>query len=219
MNRRALIIGALATVVLVAAWYALLWKPRTHAVSQAKARQEAARQAQAPLEVEISRLKALQRKDPETRARLAALRDAIPDDPNLAQFILDTNDAATRAGIDFVSIAPALPGPYTAVGPAQSTQTTRPATASGAPPAQVTVALQIGGGYFQVLDFINRLDAMPRLVVTDTLAVSSDAQAHLTVSIQARMFLRAVPAGFPGAATTTTTVAGATTTTTAGGRA
>jgi hypothetical protein len=87
------------------------------------------------------------------------------------------------------------------------------------------VALQITGGYFQVIDFLNRLSTLPRILVLDTLNVTADQNAKLTVAIASRMFVRQVPAGFAGAkptsttsstasgGATTTTVAGATTTT------
>ena len=229
-------------MVLILLWYFALWSPRSKALDQARQRRQTAQQQESQLRTEIARLRGAQREEPARRARLEALRTAIPDDPNLAQFILDTNDAATRAGIDFLSIAPSLP---TAAGPAAggapapggatptttaTTATTAPAAGAsagggqaGARPAEIKLTLQIKGGYFQVLDFLNRLDALSRLVVTDGLNVASDPAARLTVSVTARTFVRSVPpaytgsgagSGAPGGTTATTT---ATTAPTAGG--
>lgn len=225
MNRRLLAIGAGAALIVIVLWYFLLWSPRSDDLEKAKDRKEVAQQQQDQLRSEIARLRAAQKDEPLLRAQLETLRTSIPDEPNLAQFILDTNDAAIRSGIDFISIAPAVPAASTVVGAPAPATPGAPGTPvpAGAPPADIKLSLQIKGGYFQVLDFLNRLDALPRLVVTDGLNISAEATAspRLTVAVTARMFVRAVPASFggPAAATTTTTVppAGGTTTTTVPG--
>jgi Tfp pilus assembly protein PilO len=219
VNRRTLIFGAVAAVAVVALWFLAFWGPRGRALSDARERREQAESRRSQLQTEIDRLRAAQRDEPAKTARLEALRTAIPDDPNLAQFILDANDAANRAGIDFISIAPALPtaGSGTpAAAPATTTTTAAgaapaaespaagaPSPTAGALPADVKLSLQIRGGYFQVLDFLNRLEDLPRLVVTDGVTVTADQSARLTVSLTARMFTRSVPAGFSGGPTTT----------------
>ena len=211
-----MVTGVAAALVVVLVWYLALWGPRKRSYEAAKKRAEAAERERTELAARIERLKAAQADEPRLRAAVESLRTAIPDEPNLAQFILDTNQAAVRSGIDFISITPsppaaaaatattaAAPGP-TAPGPAAgNAPPAAPGAAPGPPvlPAQVALSLQIGGGYFQVLDFLNRLDALPRLVVTDGLAITSDDKARLTVSVTARMFLRAVPVGFAPAGT------------------
>jgi Tfp pilus assembly protein PilO len=229
-------IGAGALLVVVLGWYFLLWGPRSDALETAQGRRTAAEAQQGELQARITRLEAAQRNEPRNRARLETLRTAVPDNPNLAQFILDANDAAAAAGIEFLSIAPtppAAPAPAapvtttTVAGTATTVAGTATTVATGGPaarPAEITLGLQITGGYFQVLDFMNRLDRLPRIVVTDGLTISGaggTGTTRLTVSVQARMFTRTVPAGFGGSTTTvpggtTTTVAGATTTTVAG---
>ena len=80
--------------------------------------------------------------------------------------------------------------------------------------------MNITGGYFQVLDFVNRLDSLPRIIVVDSINVSGGAVSQLTVALTARMFVSAnKPVAGSGATTTTTstTVPGATTTTSAAG--
>lgn len=222
MNRRAVIIGVAGFLVFALAWYFLLWRPRTNALDDAKTRRGAAEQQETELQASINRLKAAAKNEPRLRAQLETLRTSIPDDPNLAQFILDTNDAATKAGLDFVSISPSLPTAQTATGGGAATTGTATtgtagATATALPP-QIAIQLQMTGGYFQMIDFLNRLNDLPRLTVVDTITVGADNAARLTVSLNGRMFVRAIPAGFgpPGSSTTSTTIAaGASTTTTA----
>ncbi len=241
MNRRALLLGVVAALAVVVIWFLAFWGPRGRALSDARERKEAAETERSRLQSEIDRLRAAQREEPARRARLEALRTAVPDDPNLAQFILDANDAATRAGIDFISIAPALPAAGSAAGPgaapatttttaaggaanqtAQAPTQTSPTPATSSLPAEVKLTLQIRGGYFQVLDFMNRLEDLSRLVVTDGLNVTADQAARLTVSLTARMFTRAVPSAFAAGATGTPGGGGAaptpTPTTAPGGR-
>lgn len=220
MNRRALGIGALVAVLVLVLWYMVLWSPANDDLQEANDRQAQAEDEASRLRSEIQRLRAAQQNEPAQRARLEALRAGIPDDPSLAQFILDTNDAAVRAGIEFISVAPTPPAPAgTAGAAAATTATTAVGTTPGAtatPPAEIRINLQIQGGYFQALDFLNRLDLMPRIVVTDNLAVTADQSGRLSLTIAARMFTGTVPAGF-GGTPTTTTAPGATTTTTAPG--
>lgn len=197
-RRNMLIAGAAAGAVLIL-WYLLLWSPRKADLAEAQERREAAEATRDELATRVARLRASQKDEPLKRARVEALRTTIPDEPNLAAFILDTNDAAAKAGIDFISVAPSEPAPGVPGGATiASTQpaAATPATAAGAAPAEIKLQLQVTGGYFQVLDFLNRMNELPRLVVTDGLSVSSDEKAKLTVSVTARMFVRTVPPGF-----------------------
>lgn len=236
MSRRVIVIAAAAAVLVLLGWYALLWSPAKSDLDKAEQRTAAAESQEQQLQTQINRLRDVQRQEPLRRAQLETLRTAIPDTPNLGQFILDVNDAATRAGIRFISIAPTEPraptavvAPTTTTTAAGATTTTTATTGTTAatvpvatPPAEIALTFQIQGGYYPVLDFLNRLDRLPRLVVTDAVNISSNEDTGLlTVGLTARMFVRAVPPGFVGAAptTTSTTAAGGATTTTAAGGA
>ena len=195
MTRRNLLIAAGAALLVVVLWYVLLWGPRTGDLSAAKDRREKAQALREELAARLTRLKAAQKDEPMKRARVEALRTTIPEDANLASFILDTNDAAAKAGIDFVSVAPSEPAPAVPLVSSAAVNTAAGAGA-GSLPAEIGLQLQISGGYFQVLDFLNRIGEMPRLVITDGLTVNSDDSARLTVGMTARMFVRQVPPGY-----------------------
>lgn len=200
-RRTVLIAGALAAVVLVL-WYVLLWGPRKADLAQARDRREKAETLRDELAIRVTRLKAAQKDEPMKRARVEALRTTIPDEPNLAALILDTNDAASKAGIDFISIAPSEPAAAATAGPVAlntSTAAVGAPIATGPLPAEIKLQLQITGGYFQVLDFLNRMGELPRLVITDGLNVAGDEKAKLTVGVTARMFVRSVPPGYGNA--------------------
>ena len=195
MNRRALIFGVLGSVVMVLLWYFLLWSPRQEEIQAAEARTEVAQSQASALELEIQRLQEAQRDEPLKQARRAELQAAAPDEPALGQFILDVNAAASASGIEFMTISQSPPAP----------------SESGL--STITLSFSIAGGYFQVLDFMNRLTDLPRLVVIDSVTLAPGELGRLTASLGTRMFTTAAGIDVP---TTTTTVPVATTTTAPG---
>lgn len=185
MNRRALIFGVLGSVVMILLWYLLLWSPRQSEIQAAEARTEAAESQASALEQEIQRLQAAQRDEPLKQARRAELQGAVPDDPALGQFILDVNAAASASGIEFMTISQ-----------------TPPAPPEGGGLSTIALNFSVAGGYFQVLDFMNRLTDLPRLVVIDSVSLSpGEGGARLTAALGSRIFTTA--AGIDAPTTTT----------------
>ena len=234
MNRKVLLIAAGGAIALVAVWFVVLWSPQSTRLDGALQREEEAADANSALELRIDRLRDLRARRPQLEADLLALEAAVPAGPELDEFLLDADAAADRAGVDITSITPSKPSTGAAGEEAGTTTSTTAAAgttgdpAAGAPPSAITVALDASGGYFQVLDFINRLDDLPRVVVVDSLTLASGGggvesgetaapatagSSQLTMSISARMFTRAPAAAEDGsgdasATTTTTTTAG-----------
>lgn len=218
---RPVVLGAGAViVVLVLIWWFLLWSPRNRAYNAAAANAQAAQAQVDQLQSQYDRLNSIKQRIPQLQAELAKIHIAIPDKPELDQIILDINGAAAQSGMELDSIAPTPP--------AASTGAANTATAGGAPPF-IRVSLALKGGYTELLDFMDRLDSLPRLIVIDTVSASAgtggSASAELSVSITVRLFVTTAPATAgsgtttttaPPGGTTTTTVPGATTTTTHG---
>lgn len=191
MSRRALVVSIAAAGLLALIWFVFLWGPQGGELDDANARIDAASQRNAELELRLARLQDAQDRAPELAADLEELRRAVPDDPELAQFILDANDAASDAGVEFLSIAPGVPAPGEA----------------GLPPV-VTLGISVSGGYFEVLDYLDRLEDLPRIVVVDQLTLTpTDAAAgspELSVNLTARMFATSAPQIVTTTTTTTT---------------
>src|SRR5207302_7035183 len=103
---RPVVVGAVAATAVLLLWFVVLWNPQASRLSKARARTRTATSEQSELQARIARLRSLQQQEPLKRSQLEALRVAIPYEPNLAQFILDANDAANRSGINFLSISP-----------------------------------------------------------------------------------------------------------------
>jgi Tfp pilus assembly protein PilO len=193
-----------ASLLLLIVWFVLLWGPQGGKLEDAREREEVAVAANDELALRRDRLVAAQADAPALLAKVETLRVAIPDDPQLAEFLLAANEAATSSGVDFLTISPTEP--TAGIDPAAS---------------DVSLAVTVDGGYFQVLDYLNRLEAMDRIVVVDTLSLTpsggEDGEAvRLSVSLAARMFTSAAPEDVPSATPAPATQAstGATTTTT-----
>jgi len=242
VNRRLLIpLGAGVAIIIL--WYVALYGPQSSALSDARKRSDQATQQGATLRDQLTRLQQARRDQPLKQSQLETLRVAVPDDPNLAQFILDANDAASKAGIDFLSITPTPPS-TTGQGATTPTTVAGGAAAGGASASAIPIriGMSANGGYFQVLDFINRLNRLPRIVVVDTLQLTGTASGQpsagaatqpsaagagqLALSMQERIFTtssRPVAGGAtgggaaPGSSTTTTAPGATTTSTRAGG--
>ena len=190
VSRRIMLGAGAALVVLVLAWYMLLWGPQGGRADDADARRDVAAGTNMQLEANVARLQAGQAALPGLQADLETLRTAVPDTPNLAQFILDANDAATASGVDFLAIAPTPP----AENPDPSL------------PPEIDLNISVNGGYFQVMDYLNRLNDLPRLVVVDTVALTPGETVtgtqSLAAGLTARMFTTTVPVTAAEAAAT-----------------
>jgi Tfp pilus assembly protein PilO len=212
------IVAAAVAVVIVLVWYFGFYSPKSHDLSQVHQDTDAAQQSQQTLRAQLSNLRGLEANRTKEQAQLQQLSAAVPATPDLANFILQANDIATQAGVNWLQVAPSPPV----------------AGAVGAP-TTINVTMQLEGGFFQVFDYLNRLEDMQRLVLVDTVNLSSKSSDQtsggvtsdptLTMSITGRMFTRAAPpapasagggttGGTAGGAATTTTTAGGTTTTT-----
>jgi Tfp pilus assembly protein PilO len=176
VSRRAVLITAGAALALLALWFVLLWGPQGGRLDDAQARTDVAEGQNEELELRLNRLRAAQEGVPARMAELVGLQRAVPDDPQLAQFILDANQAASDAGVEFLSISPAPP---------------TAGTPGGLPPV-ITLSITVTGGYFAVLDYLDRLDELPRIVVIDSLSLTPGDTAggspELSVAISGRMF-------------------------------
>ena len=207
-SRQLTIATVLIALVLIVAFFFLIWIPKGKQITAANANLATLQSQNATTQAEIATLVAFQAQLPTATAELVRLQTAIPTYPDLANFILAMNSISNESGISFISISPSQPAPEVA------------ATTGTSPlPPDVSLSVQVKGGYFQVLDFLNRLDNMPRLVVTSSLSISGSGStlggaassgSQISASIKAAIYSQSIPPGVPGlptVSTTTTTAA------------
>jgi Tfp pilus assembly protein PilO len=149
----AIVAGALAVILI---WFFAFYKPKSSEVSKTNEEVATAERQQQDLEATLARLQALDKERPQQQATLDKLNAAIPATPDLAEFIFEANTAAADSGVDWLSIAP-----------------TPPAASTTGGPSVIALNIQVQGGFFQVLDYLNRLENLKRLVVTETVNVSA----------------------------------------------
>jgi len=190
--RRNVLIFIAAVVAVSVLFFFLIFKPQATKIDATRADADAAEAKTGQLRAELKRLQELQRNAPKLREEATILDAAMPNDPQLAQFILQVQESATASGIDWLSIAP--------VPPAASTQ---PGV------SEVVVAMSVEGGYFQVQDFLVRLETLPRAVKIGavTLAPGGDEESapggspDLAASLQMRLFVSSASSAPPATGT------------------
>lgn len=209
MKRQTAIAVGVVTLVVLLGWYMFSYRPKGSQLAEARKKTQEAKAREEPLRADLARLRALDRERPLREAELQRLVGLIPERDELAGFLIAAYEIATRSGMRQISVAPAPPA----------------ASAVAGQPSVISLNIQLEGGFFQVLDYLGRMERLRRLVIIDSINVvptaGSDAAVttgNLSVTLTGRMFTTALP----GATTTTspapipTTVPGGVTTTVTG---
>lgn len=156
MNRRLALIAAVVSVAIIGLWWVFLFSPAGDDLAEAETRRDSAEGQLVTLREQRDRLALLVEQRPFFQSELESLRAAVPEQDDLAGVILSIDEAAKASGVTFVNFAASEPGVPDEFGLA---------------PVQIQVSGE--GGYFQVLDFVNRLNRIHRIVVIDTLNLAS----------------------------------------------
>jgi Tfp pilus assembly protein PilO len=188
VKAKLILIGVGAALLITAVWFFALWSPQGEKLDQAKADQAAAEQRASELTARLARLKKLEANADVLERDRALLATAIPTADELDNFLLQVNERASRAGVDFVSIAPQQPGGGGAPG-------------AVAGPTPVGLQIQVTGDYFALLRFMEQLRDGERLVTVENFSLSKGGEGNqMSASIGGRMFIApavAVPAATP----------------------
>jgi Tfp pilus assembly protein PilO len=181
VNKKLIAVAGGIAVVVLAGWWFVLWGPAGDAVTAAETRFRNAKGQTTQLEVHRDRLLAIQKELPQMQSRLQTLSAAVPDRAAMSDFLLAASEAEADSGLDFLTVSASPPTPT--LTPGLST---------------VSVQLTGTGGYFQMLDFINRLQSMHRVMVIKNLTVvanqfSEEAELlgppNLSVTISGDLFV------------------------------
>jgi Tfp pilus assembly protein PilO len=188
MKTKNIAVGALIAVLTMALWYNFLLKPSRSDAKQVKAEVETEKAKLPPLQAQLAQANNDAAHAGTFKAQLAALTHALPESPELANFIRDANAIAAASNIDWQSVSHSEPTPG----------------ADGT--ATITLGIQVKGTYEQVLDYLTRMSALKRLVVIDGLQFNGagagagdsagpgattgpfSGASTLSVTIAARMF-------------------------------
>jgi hypothetical protein len=136
-----LVAGAGAALALVAG-VLLIVRPAQQAAAEANAERDAAVAESQTLRDQIKALEALKPQEAELRARAAQAKAEFPTSPALPALVDALQEAASLAGVELGTVSPAPP----------RTSTIRPEL------AEITASLSVKGGYFEIQDFLVRLE-------------------------------------------------------------
>jgi hypothetical protein len=176
-RRRELVILAAVALLLTVAVYLLLIRPKLGQAAAARAdRQRAVIEGQA-LRTQIAALEDVRANAAALKERARTARDLFPGTPDLPDLVNALQRVADQSGVLLVSVQPAPPaasapsagssGPSAAPGSGSSAPSAAsgsgssgPSAASSLPLATMSTAVNVRGGYFQIEDFLARLEGM-----------------------------------------------------------
>ena len=176
MKKSVLALAVFGALVAVAAWFFLLYSPKSADLKKAKDKVSEAERKESSLRSELQELKILKEDEPRIDADLARVKSAVPDQPDLAAFIKAANDVAAESGIEWVSVNPAEPVPGGAL-------------------SNIGLTIQVTGDFFNIVDYLGRLYEMSRAVTVDGIEFASTQEesgaTSITASVTGRMFTAA----------------------------
>jgi len=182
VNRKITLIAAGVSLIMVLGWWFLMWSPAGADIEAADLRYQSSLAQAQDLDLQLQRLEATEARMPEMQSRFQTLTAAVPGSPDMADFTVAVDEASRSSGIDFLTV------------------TASPPRGADATLGLSVVDVQItgAGGYFQMLDFVNRLQETHRVFVIDNLTVSAapatsdellDGPPGLNVTLAGRLFL------------------------------
>lgn len=133
------LIAGLLAVVVVAAWYFLLLSPTRDALAQANADMATARTELNAAQQQVARLESYKKSAPQSRAEIVRLGKMLPESEGIPSLIVALSKTASSSGVNLISIS-------------------RGESKAGTPFGIQTVNLQISGSFYDVEDFLHRLE-------------------------------------------------------------
>lgn len=176
MKRSQVILSIVAALLVVVLFYVLAFQPQRDRVAEIEDEIAAEQTQQTQLTNEINRLRSVREQAPEVEAELAAAEAVVPRDAALPSALRQLQLAADESGTVL-----------------QTVSTSRPAAVEGGPDglASIDVSLQLVGGYFQVVDFLRRVEdpsITPRGLTWSSATVSRNDYPELTVSLSGDLY-------------------------------
>ena len=191
-----MMLAALACLVVLAAGWFLLISPQRQKVADLQAQVDQQESTNDSTRSQIASLQALSAQLPEQRAKLAAVKGKVPDQPQLPELVRLLSAAAAESGVELTDITP-----------------TAPAAITGADGVSgIDVALKVSGSYVAIEQYQLALEALSRAFLVSGVQVAdgggsssgnstsgtSSAAGTLTATIDGRVLV-----GAPAAASAT----------------
>jgi Tfp pilus assembly protein PilO len=138
-GREIYIITAVVAIVLVVAWYFLLFSPTQRKLSDLDQQVQSAQSSLDIANQAVVKLESYKKTAPQSRAEIVRLGKMLPESEGIPGLIIELSRTADASGVAVTSIA-------------------RGTTTPGSPFGIQTLNLQVTGRYFDVEDFLYRLE-------------------------------------------------------------
>jgi Tfp pilus assembly protein PilO len=162
MTRRWSLLTAVLIVGIMAASWFLLVSPKRSTASELRGKATAQQVTNDGLVQQLNELKAQSLDLPKQKAQLAVLHKQIPDNPALPTLIRDLTAAGNKVGVQVVSMKPSTPVASTVTAAVPVAGAATAAASTAAPLYLLPLQLEITGSYFELEQFINKLEGMQR---------------------------------------------------------
>lgn len=166
-----LIAGAVACLLVLALGYFLVLSPAKKGVSDTQKKIDDTQQ-----QIQIEHNKAVQlkefQKDPQQFLRqIDVLKERLPENVQLSDVINQIDHAAEESGLDFFSVKPGSP-------------------ISSGNFYSVDLEVVLDGRYFNLVEFLNRIEALPRTIKVLKLAIveDDDKLPYLQITLTMKAF-------------------------------
>jgi hypothetical protein len=187
-RRQELVLAAVGALLVLAAATMLLIRPTRQATAEAKADRDAAVAESQTLRDQIKALEALKPKEAELKAQAELAKAEFPATPALPGLVDALQDAASQSGVGLGTVAPSTP----------ETSTVNPQL------AEITTTVAVSGGYFEIQDFLVRLENLvkgsdpvrvpPRSVLVESVNLTAGGDEQATGDSAAAASAAATPA-------------------------
>ena len=167
MNRIAVVLTALGMVLVVALFFVVVFQPLREDLQEVEEQIAQEQSQQATLQQEIARLREVRESAPGVEAELAAAEAIVPRDAALPALIRQLQQAADESGMVLSSISTSRPAELVEVAEAGL--------------SSIELNSQLEGTYFQMVDFLRRIEdpaITPRGVTWASTTVSRDDEAY-----------------------------------------
>lgn len=191
-------VGVIAFVIITLLFYFFVWSPMSGNLARIREEQRSEQQKVQSSQVTLQRLEALRKEAPKIETEMIELTRQMPDEAGIPGLIIELEEMASQAGLNFVSFSPSPPSE----GPTGEYQ---------------SIKLNFGvEGYFNkarsdggsLLDFLYRLEHSPREIKINNVSISPGAGGlpALKMTFQAETFMLPSVEATPTAKTATPTV-------------
>jgi Tfp pilus assembly protein PilO len=138
-GKEIIIIIGIVVIALIAAWYFLLFNPVRQELSDLDAQIESARTELSSAQQEVVKLRAYEKTAPQCRAEIVRLGKMLPESEGIPGLIIALTSTAKASGVTISSLTPGTVSP-------------------GQPYGVQALTLQVEGRFFDVEDFLYRLE-------------------------------------------------------------